>query len=134
VNYELRVPTEKLPAGTRLPLLVRATDRVGLADPPARIWLEVAAEPASKRNAIVGKLLLSGRGEPNLTVTLTGPGGPFTARSGASGAFRFENLEPGEYKASSQGPIRNRIHRAEPVTVTVAPAPAPPASVTLELK
>jgi hypothetical protein len=134
VNYELRVSTEKLPAGTRLPLLVRATDRVGLSDPPARIWLEVAAEPASKRNAIVGKLLLSGRGEPDLPVTLTGPGGPFTARSGANGSFRFENLEPGEYKASCQGPIRNRIHRAEPVTVTVAPAPAPPASVTLELK
>jgi len=134
VNYELRVSTEKLPAGTRLPLLVRATDRVGLSDPPARIWLEVAAEPASKRNAIVGKLLLAGRGEPDLPVTLTGPGGPFTARSGAEGSFRFENLEPGEYKASCQGPIRNRIHRAEPVTVTVAPAPAPPASVTLELK
>ena len=134
VNYELRVSTEKLPAGTRLPLLVRATDRVGLSDPPARIWLEVAAEPASKRNAIVGKLLLSGRGEPNLTVTLTGPGGPFTARSSANGSFRFENLEPGEYKASCQGPVRNRIHRAEPVTVTVAPAPAPAASVTLELK
>jgi hypothetical protein len=134
VNYELRVPTEKLPAGTRLPLLLRATDRVGLSDPPARIWLEVAAEPASKRNTIVGKLLLSGRGEPDLTVTLTGPGGPFTARSGANGGFRFDNLEPGEYKASCQGPIRNRIYRAEPVTVTVAPAPAPPASVTLELK
>jgi hypothetical protein len=134
VNYELRVSTEKLPAGTRLPLLVRATDRVGLSDPPERIWLEVAAEPASKRNAIVGKLLLSGRGEPDLPVTLTGPGGPFTARSGANGTFRFENLEPGEYKASCQGPIRNRIYRAEPVTVTVAPAPAPPASVTLELK
>jgi len=134
VNYELRVSTEKLPAGTRLPVLVRATDRVGLADPPARIWLEVAAEPASIRNAIVGKLLLAGRGEPGLTVTLTGPGGPYTVRSGADGGFRFQDLEPGEYKASSRGPIRNRNYRAEPVSVTVAPAPAAPSSVTLELK
>ena len=118
----------------RLPVLVRATDNVGLSDPPARIWLSVGAEPASKLNSLTGKVMLSGRGEPDLPVVLSGPGGDRTARTRQGGVFRFDDLEPGEYKASVQAAVRNRMRKAEPTPVTVEAAPATPASVTLELK
>jgi hypothetical protein len=134
INYELRIDSAKLPFGIRLPVLVRATDAVGLSDPPARIWLEVAAEAASKLNSLTGKVMLAGRGEPNLPVALTGPGGDRTARTAQGGVFRFDDLEPGQYKVSVQAPVRNQIRKAEPTPVTVEPAPAPAASVTLELK
>jgi hypothetical protein len=133
-NYEVRIDSAKLPLGVRLPVLVRATDAVGLSDPPARIWLDVASEQASKLNSLTGKVVLSGRGEPNLPVVLSGPGGERTARTRQDGGFRFDDLEPGEYKASVQAPVRNQIRKAEPTPVTVEAAPAPPASVTLELK
>ena len=133
-NYELRIDSAKLPFGVRLPVLVRATDAVGLSDPPARIWLEVGAEPVSRLNSLTGKVMLSGRGEPNLPVVLTGPGGDRTARSRQGGVFRFDDLEPGEYKVSVQAPVRNQIRKAEPTPVTIEAAPAPAASVTLELK
>ena len=133
-NYELRIDSAKLPFGVRLPVLVRATDAVGLSDPPSRIWLEVGAEPASKLNSLTGKVMLSGRGEPNLPVVLSGPGGDRTAQTRQGGVFRFDDLEPGEYKAAVQAPVRNRIRKAEPTPVTVEAAPAPAASVTLELK
>jgi hypothetical protein len=133
-NYEVRIDSAKLPFGVRLPVLVRATDAVGLSDPPSRIWLEVAAEAASKLNSITGKVMLAGRGEPNLPVALTGPGGDRTARSTQGGVFRFDDLEPGQYKVSVQAAVRNQVRKAEPTPVTVEPAPAPAASVTLELK
>lgn len=133
-NYEVRIDSAKLPLGVRLPVLVRATDAVGLSDAPMRIWLEVGAEPASKRNSLTGKVVLSGRGEPNLPVVLSGPGGERTARTRQDGGFRFDDLEPGQYKAAVQAPVRNRIRKAEPTPVTVEAAPAPAASVTLELK
>jgi hypothetical protein len=38
VNYEARLDSAKLPFGVRMPMLVRATDAVGLSDPPARVW------------------------------------------------------------------------------------------------
>jgi hypothetical protein len=133
-NYELRIDSAKLPFGVRLPVLVRATDAVGLSDPPARIWLEVGAEPVSRLNSLTGKVMLSGRGEPNLPVVLTGPGGDRTAKSRQGGVFRFDDLEPGQYKVSVQAPVRNQIRKAEPTPVTVEAAPAPAASVTLELK
>ncbi len=133
-NYEVRIDSAKLPPGVRLPVLVRATDAVGLSDAPARIWLEVGAEPAGKLNSLTGKVMLSGRGEPNLPVMLSGPGGERTARTRQDGGFRFDDLEPGQYKASVQAPVRNRIRKAEPTPVTVEAAPAPAASITLELK
>jgi len=133
-NYELRIDSAKLPLGIRLPVLVRATDGVGLSDPPARIWLEVGAEAASTLNSLNGKVSLSGRGEPNLPVVLSGPGGERTATTREAGAFRFDDLEAGQYKVSVQAPIRNRIRKAEPTPVTVEAAPAPAASVSLELK
>lgn len=133
-NYEVRIDSAKLPLGVRLPVLVRATDAVGLSNPPARIWLEVGAEPASKLNSLTGRVVLSGRGEPNLPVVLSGPGGERTARTRQDGGFRFDDLEPGQYKVSVQAPVRNRIRKAEPTPVTVEAAPAPPAGVTLELK
>jgi hypothetical protein len=133
-NYEVRIDSAKLPFGVRLPVLVRATDAVGLSDPPSRIWLEVGAEPASKLNSLTGKVVLSGRGEPNLPVALSGPGGDRTARTRQGGVFRFDDLEPGQYKVSVQAPVRNQMRKVEPTPVTVDAAPAPAASVTLELK
>ena len=127
-NYELRIDSAKLPFGVRLPVLVRATDNVG------RIWLSVGAEPASKLNSLTGKVMLSGRGEPDLPVVLSGPGGDRTARTRQGGVFRFDDLEPGQYKASVQAAVRNRMRKAEPTPVTVEAAPAAAASVTLELK
>jgi hypothetical protein len=134
INYEIRIDSAKLPFGVRLPVLVRATDAVGLSDPPSRIWLEVGPEAASKLNSLTGKVVLSGRGEPDLPVVLSGPGGERTARTRQGGAFRFDDLEPGQYKVSVQAPVRNRIRKAEPTAVTVEAAPAPAASVSLELK
>lgn len=133
-NYEVRIDTAKLPFGIRLPVLVRATDAVGLCDPPARIWLEVGAEPASRLNSLTGKVVLSGRGEPSLPVVLSGPGGDRTARTREGGVFRFDDLEPGQYKVSVQAPVRNKMRKAEPTPVTIEAAPAPAGSVTLELK
>jgi len=133
-NYEVRIDSKKLPFGVRLPVLVRATDAVGLSDPPARIWLEVGAEAASTSNSLTGKVMLSGRGEPDLPVVLSGPGGDRTTKTRAGGVFRFDDLEPGQYKASVQAAVRNRMRKAEPAPVTIEAAPAPAASVTLELK
>jgi len=133
-NYEVRIDTAKLPFGIRLPVLVRATDAVGLCDPPARIWLEVAAEPASRLNSLTGKVVLSGRGEPSLPVVLSGPGGDRTTRTREGGVFRFDELEPGQYKVSVQAAVRNKMRKAEPAPVTIEAAPAPAGSVTLELK
>jgi hypothetical protein len=134
VNYEVRIDSAKLPLGVRLPLLVRATDAVGLSDPPSRTWLEVGAAAASKLNSLTGKVMLSGRGEPDLPVMLTGPGGDRTARTRQGGVFRFDELEPGQYKVSVRAPVRNQIRSAEQTAVSVEAAPASPASVTLELK
>jgi hypothetical protein len=134
VNYEVRIDSAKLPLGVRLPMLVRATDAVGLSDPPSRTWLEVGAAVASKLNSLTGKVMLSGRGEPDLPVILTGPGGDRTARTRQGGVFQFDELEPGQYKVSVRAPVRNQIRAAEQTAVTVEAAPASPASVTLELK
>ena len=133
-NYEVRIDSAKLPFGVRLPVLVRATDAVGLSNPPARFWMEVGAEPVSTLNSLTGKVVLSGRGEPNMPVVLNGPGGERTARTGEGGVFRFDDLKPGEYKVSAQAPVRNRMRKAEPASVTIEAAPAPAASVTMELK
>jgi hypothetical protein len=48
--------------------------------------------------------------------------------------FRFDELEPGQYKVSVQAPVRNKMRKAEPTPVTIEAAPAPAGSVTLELK
>lgn len=133
-SYEVRIDSKKLPFGARLPVLVRATDAVGLSDPPARIWLEVGAEAASTSNSLTGKVMLSGRGEPDLPVVLSGPGGDRTTKTRAGGVFRFDDLEPGQYKVSVQAAVRNRMRKADPASVTIEAAPAPAASVTLELK
>jgi hypothetical protein len=134
VQYVVQIDTAKLPQGIRLPLLVRATDKVGLSAPPTRIWLDIAAEPASTKNDLTGRVTLAGRGEAGVPVTISGPAGERTVRSGAQGTFRFTALEPGEYRVLAAGAVRNTMHRAEPATVTVPPAPAPPPSVTLELR
>jgi len=133
-RYEVRMDTKALPLGTRLPLLVRATDLVGLAGPPARTWLVVAADPASPRNAVTGRVMADGRGEPGVKVTLSGPGGDRTITSGPEGNFRFEDLEPASYKVSASGPVRNRVRKAPPQDVTLPASPAPPAAVTLVLE
>ena len=133
-RYEVRMDTKALPLGSRLPLLVRATDHVGLAGTPARTWLVVAAEPATTRNAVTGTVMADGRGEPGVKVTLNGPGGERTITSGPGGNFRFEDLEPGAYKVSAGGPVRNRVRKAPVQDVTLPPSPAPPAVVTLVLE
>jgi hypothetical protein len=134
VNYEARLDSAKLPFGVRMPMLVRATDAVGLSDPPARVWLEVGAVAASKLNSLTGKVVLSGAGEPDLPVVLTGPGGERTARTRQGGVFRFDELEPWQYKVSVRAPVRNQVRAGEQPAVTVEAAPAAAASVTLELK
>ena len=134
VQYEVRIDTKKLPTGVRLPLLVQATDRVGLSDPPSRIWLDVAAQPASPNNALSGRVVLDGRGERGVSVILAGPGGERRVTSDEKGAFTFTNLEPGEYTIQAQGAVRNTSRTSEPTNVTVVAAPAGPASVTLRLK
>ncbi len=134
VNYELRVDTAKLPLGIQLPLLVRATDKVDLSAAPSRIWLDIAPQPASQKNTLAGRVTLNGRGEAGATVTITGPSGERTVRSGANGAFRFTDLEPGEYRVLAGGAVRNTTRRAEPLTITIPAAPAPSPSVTIELR
>jgi hypothetical protein len=134
VNYELRVDTARLPLGIQLPLLVQATDKVGLSASPTRIWLDIAPQPASQKNNLAGRVTLNGRGEAGVTVTITGPSGERTVRSGANGAFRFTDLEPGEYRVLAGGAVRNTTRRAEPLTVTIPAAPAPSPSVTIELR
>jgi hypothetical protein len=134
VDYVIRAPTDKLPLGNRLPLLVRARDRVGLSRPPGRVWLDVAAAPMSRKNDLAGRVLFEGRGEEGVAISLSGPGGQQTTRSNKDGGFRFSGLEPGDYRLSAAGAVRNVSRRAEPVSVTVAPAPAAVAGVVLELK
>jgi hypothetical protein len=113
---------------------VRATDKVGLSAAPSRIWLDIAPQPASQKNTLAGRVTLNGRGEAGVPVTITGPSGERTIRSGANGAFRFTDLEPGEYRVLARGAVRNTTRRAEPLTVTIPAAPAPSPSVTIELR
>lgn len=131
-RYEATVETTTFVPGVRLAVLVRATDRVGLAAPPTRVWVEVGRKPA--KGSIRGTVKLDGRGEQGVTVSADGPGGPAPVRSGADGTFVFPDLEPGEYKVSARGAVRNRTRTAAPASVTVPPPPAEPPTVTLELK
>jgi hypothetical protein len=130
--YELRVPTATVPPGRQTPLLVRATDRVGHANEPMRVWLDAA--PIVAKNSIEGRVTLKGRGEEGVPVTIDGPGAPKPTRSGKDGKFKFSDLEPGDYKLQAQGPVRNQTYKSEVSPVTVAAPPAPASSATLELK
>lgn len=130
--YEVRLDTSKLPVGTRLPLLVRATDRVGLADPPKRIWITTAIEVA--KGSIRGRVLLDGRGEAGVRITIDGPGNPPPVTTDASGGFAVPDLDPGDYQLTAGGVVRNKTYASEPRKVTVERPPALSASVTLELK
>jgi hypothetical protein len=130
--YELRVPTTTVPPGRQTPLLVRATDRVGHANEPMRVWLDAA--PIVAKNSIEGRVTLKGRGEEGVPVTIDGPGAPKPTRSGKDGTFKFSDLEPGDYKLQAQGPVRNQTYKSEVSPVTVAAPPAPASSATLELK
>ena len=133
-DYEIPLETAALPLGTRLELFVRATDNVGLTAPPKRIWLAIAPSPASKKNTLGGKVLVDGRGEQGIPVTLSGPGGERKTTSAAGGVFRFEGLDPGAYEVAASGPVRNRVRQAPPAKVTVEASPAPEASTVLTLK
>jgi len=131
-SYEIKVDTALLPPGARTPLLVRATDRVGLAHPPSRVWLDTA--PAVAKGSIEGRVTLKDRGEPNVTVRIDGPNAPAPVRSGTDGRFTFSGLDPGTYTLKAVGPVRNRTCASEATPAVVAAPPAPPAKVTLELK
>lgn len=131
-RYEVRVETAKLPAGVRTPLLVRASDRVGLANPPSRTWIDTAVKPA--KGSITGRVTLKGHGEADVTVRIDGPNAPPPARSGRDGTFSFTDLDPGSYTLKATGPVRNRTYSSEATPATVAAPPAPTATVTLELK
>jgi len=130
--YEIRLDTSKLPPGVRLPLFVRATDRVGLSNTPEPVWLD--ASPAPAKNGIRGKVVLNGRGEDGVVVSLTGPGAPMTMTSGTNGVFQFPDLDPGDYTLQASGAVRNRTYSAPEAKVSVAAPPAPEVNVTLQLK
>ena len=134
VRYEIRLKTEKLSPGVRLPLLIRAVDKVGLSNTPTRVWLDVAAQPASPNNDVVGRVTLDGKGEPNVTVALTGPAGERTVKTGKNGEFSFTNLEPGDYSISANGAIRNTTRSSDLVKITLPASPAPPATILLKMK
>ena len=131
-RYEVQVETAKLPAGLRTPLLVRASDRVGLANPPSRTWIDTAVKPA--KGSITGRVTLKGNGEADVTVRIDGPNAPPPARSGRDGTFSFTDLDPGSYTLKATGPVRNKTYSSEATPATVAAPPAPTATVTLELK
>jgi hypothetical protein len=131
-RYEITIDTAAFVPGVRLAALVRATDRVGLSAPPTRIWIEVGRKAA--KGSIRGAVKLDGRGESGVTVSADGPGGPPAVRSGADGSFTFPDLEPGEYKISARGVVRNRTRAAAPISVAVPAPPAESPTVTLELK
>ncbi|MEU5694314.1 SdrD B-like domain-containing protein [Actinosynnema sp. NPDC020468] len=46
----------------------------------------------------------AGNGVPGATITLTGPGGPFTAVTGPDGSYSFTGLAPGSYSVAEQQP------------------------------
>ena len=131
-GYEVRVDTQQLPPGVRVPLLVRATDRVGLAHPPSRVWIDTAVVAA--KGQINGRVVLQNRGERNVLVRIDGPNAPPAQRSGTNGAFTFRDLDPGTYTLKAAGPVRNRSYTSEATTAVVTPPPAPAPNVTLELK
>jgi hypothetical protein len=131
-SYEIRLDTQPLPPGARLPLLVRATDRVGLAHPPSRVWIDTSVAVA--KGQINGKVVLQNRGERNVLVRIDGPNAPPPQRSGADGVFTFRDLDPGTYTLKATGPVRNRSYSSEATPAVVAAPPAPAPNVTLELK
>lgn len=131
-NYEVRLDTQPLPPGARVPLLVRATDRVGLAHPPSRVWIDTSVAVA--KGQINGKVVLQNRGERNVLVRIDGPNAPPPQRSGADGVFTFRDLDPGTYTLKATGPVRNRSYSSEATPAVVAAPPAPSPNVTLELK
>lgn len=130
--YEVRAETKSLPVGARVPLLVRASDRTGLTAPPSRIWLQTAATAAKGR--IEGRVILDGRGEENVPVTISGPGAPPSVRTGKDGGFAVTGLEAGEYELKAAGVVRNVTHTSESQKVKVELPPAPPVNVVIELK
>lgn len=131
-SYEVRVDTLQLPPGTRVPLLVRATDRVGLAHPPSRVWIDTAV--AAAKGQINGRVVLANRGERGVLVRIDGPNAPPAQRSGADGKFTFSNLDPGNYTLKAAGPVRNNSYASDATPAVVAAPPAPAPNVTLELK
>lgn len=130
--YEVRAETKALPIGARVPLLVRASDRTGLTAPPSRVWLQTAAKAAKGR--IEGRVVLDGRGEENVPVTISGPGAPPSVKTGKDGAFAVTGLEPGDYELKADGVVRNVTHTSESQKVKVELPPAPPVNVVIELK
>lgn len=132
VLYEVRADTKALPVGARVPLLVRAVDKVGLAAPPRRVWLMTGTEVAKGR--IQGRVVLDGRGEANVSVSVAGPGAPTELKSGKDGVFLITDLEAGEYELRAAGVVRNVTHTSDAQKVKVELPPAPPVSVVIQLK
>jgi hypothetical protein len=130
--YEVRLDTTKLPPGVRLPLFVRATDRVGLSNTPEPVWLD--SSPAPAKNGIRGKVVLNGLAEEGVLVSLSGPGEPSTVTSGTGGVFQFPDLDPGEYTLRATGAVRNRTYSSPEAKVSVEAPPTAEVSVTLQLK
>ena len=105
-----------------------------MSNSPTRVWLDIAAQPASPNNDVVGRVTLDGKGEPNVTVALTGPAGERTVKTGKNGEFSFTNLEPGDYSISANGAIRNTARSSDLVKITLPASPAPPATILLKMK
>lgn len=131
-RYEIRLDTKSLPVGTRLALLVRATDRCGLTAPPRRVWVLTAAEIAKGR--VEGRVVLGGRGEANVPIMISGPGTFPAVKSGKDGMFVIPDLEAGEYELKAAGVVRNVTYTSDVQKVKVELPPAPVSSVTIELE
>ena len=132
VLYEVRADTKALPVGARVPLWVRATDKTGLATPPRRVWLVTAKEAAKGR--IQGRVVLDGRGEANVPVSVAGAGAPTEVKSGEDGVFVITGLEAGDYELKAAGVVRNVTHTSDAQKVKVELPPSPPVSVVIQLK
>ena len=141
-NGELRVANNDIVAFSssdlnlkeNLVVIPNAVDKVGLSSPPNRVWLDIAAKPASPNNDIIGRVTLDGKGEPDVSVSLTGPAGERTVKTGKKGEFQFTNLEPGEYSVSARGAVRNTTRRSDLMKITLPASPAPPATIALKMQ
>jgi hypothetical protein len=96
-----------------------------------------AAQTAPKKSSISGTVTFNKQPPLKATVTLKKKGltddKGETKDVGGNGAFRFDNLEPGEYQLSAEGVAKNVKRKWPPKDVKLEPPPARPPRVELSL-